>query len=132
MEAEAMEPEAPNAAELFDRLARFGAARRGGLSVLDGAAPDDPVVGRSFENLTSDFEALGDLTALRRDVPSEFAGRLESELSELARLNAVLVGVVGRDKERLLELLKRSQDAQRACRDLRAADETGRSCDLSG
>jgi hypothetical protein len=118
--------------EVFERLGSYRDGLRECLAVLDGAAPEDPVVGRSFEELSARFEALGDLAALRRSATGEDAERLEAELEELMRLNAILVATVAKDQERLLELLRNSQRARRSCKSLAGDDRIGGSCDMQG
>ena len=118
--------------EVYERLGSYRDGLRECLAVLDGAAPEDPVVGRSFEELTARFEALGDLVALLRSVEGEDAQRLRGELEELTRLNAILVAAMARDQERLLELLRNSQRARRSCKSVAGEDRTGVSCDVQG
>jgi hypothetical protein len=118
--------------ETFERLDSYRNALRECLAVLDGAAPEDPVVGRAFEELDGHFAALGDLGALRRAAQGADAARLTAELEELTRLNAILVAAVSRDQERLLELLQNSQRARRSCKSVAGQDRTGVSCDVQG
>ncbi len=118
--------------QVFERLGSYRDALRECLAVLDGASPEDPLVGRAFEELNGYFAALGDLVALRRSAEGEDAERLEAELEELTRLNAILVAAVARDQERLLELLHNSQRARRSCKSVVDGDRTGVSCDVQG
>ena len=120
-----MDPEAA-----IEGLRLYGSTLRECLAGLDGAAPEDPLVGRSFDELEARFSALGDLQELRREVPPEYSERIDAELEELTRLNAVLLANVARDRERLLCLLKRAQNARRSCRTIAAVGRTGVSCDL--
>lgn len=116
--------------EVYSRLERYGSAMRQCLSVLDGGAPQDPLVGQAFTALTQNFEALGDLTALVRSVAPDGSERLEAKLEELTRLNAVLAAAVGQDAERMLELMRRARDARRACQQALGEGRTGESCDI--
>lgn len=118
--------------KVFDRLASYRDALRECLAALDGAAPEDPLVGRAFEELDGRFAALGDLVALRRSAKGADAERLEVELEELTRLNAIVISTVSRDQERLLELLRNAQRARRSCKGMASEDQTGVSCDVQG
>lgn len=118
--------------ETFARLGAYRDALRECLAALDGAAPEDPLVGRSFEELNARFEALGDLVALRHSTKGQEAERLKAELEELTRLNAILVAAMARDQERLLELLRNSQRARRSCKSVSGEGRTGISCDVQG
>jgi hypothetical protein len=100
----------------YDLLAGLRATVRECLAALDGAAPDDPEVGRAFEDLERDFAKLGDPAGLLEAAQGPQRERLEQEFSDLARLHAVLTSAVSRDRDKLCGLLEQARAARSAMR----------------
>lgn len=114
-----------------ERVARLRATARECLAALDAAGPEEPEVGRAFAALQEGFEDLGDPAELLRAADADEREALERELSDLARVHAVLTATVARDQDRLGRLLERARAAQGAVRGVRFDAPTGGSCDVS-
>lgn len=114
-----------------DLISGLCATVRECLAALDGAAPDEPQVGRAFEELERGFEALGDPGALLRAAQGDDRERLERGFSDLSRLHAVLTAAVSRDRDKLCALLERARSARSAMRSSEAETRSGMSLDRS-
>ena len=125
-------PKPPEAADLWERLERYGRALRECRIVIEGRAPEDPPVAAAFARLHAAFEGLGDLAAAREALTEPRAReRFILEVGELTRSHAVLVSTLARDRDRLRGQLVQARAARRACQAAVPAEPTGRSCDLS-
>ena len=113
------------------RIRHLSATVRECLAALDGAAPDDPEVGRAFDDLATGFADLGDPQALLDTAPVEERDGLEMDLADLARVHAVLTATVSRDRDRLCALLERARTSRGAMRGAAQGPATGGTCDRS-
>ena len=100
--------------DALEQLRELRATVRACQACLDAGAPDDPEVGRAFDDLAAGFAALGDTTGLLASAAPEERDALEQELSALTRAHAVLTSSVARDRDRLCELLERARRSRNA------------------
>lgn len=118
----------------FDELADAKRLLQEALSLLDGAAHDDPDVPVAIGRVVEALRSARDPRELRAEVAPEDVDRFEDEAEEVLRLNAVLVSAVKRDREALFGRLKATRetrrDLQRSSGGLEAG--TGSRCDMSG
>ncbi len=120
---------------LPQRIANLCGVVRECLASLDAAGPDEPEVGRAFDELDAGFEELGDLATLVAAAPPSERDLVEQGLSDLARLHAVLTTNVARDRDRLCLLLEKTRAARGALKGNATGGAVespiGTSCDMS-
>ncbi len=105
-----------------------------GLALLDGASAGDPDVPNALGRLAETVAAAGDFAAMRESVPAEDRERLDDEMEDLLRLNAVLTAAVKQDRDALVRRLKVTRESRRdLARQVGGApDGAGNRCDVSG
>ena len=121
----------------FAELESVKKALREGLTLLDRSASgdtDQDDQGRlaAWEQVAARFATSESPEALRERVATELQAKFDEELSEVIRLNAVVVAAVAAEQERLLGRLRAVRESRRDLAYYSAVEPEGDRCDISG
>lgn len=112
-------------------------ALQDGLTLLDRSASgdaDQDDAGRlaAWEQVAAGFATSESPEQLRERVPTDRLKEFDDELSEVIRLNAVLVAAVASEQERLLGRLRAVRESRRDLAYYGSVEPEGERCDISG